>query len=188
MLPPIQEIRDEMILRLAQRARESGVRIIRDRRDGRFYASSASQPGLWHYITAVSCDCKGFARHARCMHHAALLVALGWVPEDDPDPSPEPNIAQLICCETCHGVGTHPATVSTGPNTWTYANVTCTDCHGRGRFACPACVDTGIVEVEGPFCGQTRTPCSCPRGQSLTVVDLTIVERTSGHPAEPEAA
>jgi hypothetical protein len=183
---PQEESRDQMILRLAQRARESGVRIIRDRHDGRFYVSSASCPGMWHYTTAVSCDCKGFASHGHYMHHSALLVALGWVAED---PEPEPTSpTPLIRCETCNGTGEIHGTVSTGPTSWTYSSLTCHDYHGRGQFACPACVDTGIVEAHGDFCGQTRTPCSCPVGQSLTVVDLTIVERTNAVPTERDAA
>lgn len=179
-----EESRDEMILRLAQRARESGVRIIRDRRDGRFYASSASCPGLWHYTTAVSCDCKGFASHGRCMHHSALLVALGWAGEGDPEP--EVTIGALpvptITCETCDGRGSVHGTVPTSATTWTYSDIVCPDCHGRGEFTCPTCQDSGITEVVSDFIGQSRTVCRCDAGQLLTVHDLTVVERETGTP------
>lgn len=72
--------------RLAEAARTKGIRIRRDRRDGRFYASSCSHPGRWHFVTAVSCDCPGFITHSRCTHHAALLAALGWLPPLEPEP------------------------------------------------------------------------------------------------------
>jgi hypothetical protein len=181
-----EETRDQMILRLAARARESGVRIVRELHENRYYASSASMPGYFHYVTGISCDCKGFSAHQKCMHWAALLVALGWVAEE-PEPDPT-SPAPLIRCETCNGAGEIHGTVSTGPTSWVYSSLTCHDCHGRGQFACPACVDTGIVEAYGDFCRQTRTPCSCPHGQALTVVDLTIVKRSRDMLIEQDAA
>ena len=99
------ETREEAIARLAQKARESGVKVLRDRKDGRFYVTSASTVGLMHYVTAVSCDCKGFASHQRCMHHAALLTALGWVGGE-----PEPIPATPAACSHCDGQGSTPAT------------------------------------------------------------------------------
>jgi hypothetical protein len=81
--------RDEVIRRLAAKARKEGVRLFHDVRDGRHYASSVSHPGKLHYVTGLSCDCPGFASHGRCKHHSALLVALGWVADDstvEPDP------------------------------------------------------------------------------------------------------
>ncbi len=72
--------------RLAEAARTKGIRIRRDRRDNRYYASSCSHPGRWHYVTAVSCDCPGFISHQRCSHHSALLAALGWLPPLPPAP------------------------------------------------------------------------------------------------------
>jgi hypothetical protein len=78
---------DQARRRLAQKARESGVTLRRDA-DGRWYASSVSQPGTWHYVTGFTCDCLGFGRVQRCMHHSALLAHLGWLPEDPRDPDP----------------------------------------------------------------------------------------------------
>jgi hypothetical protein len=72
--------------RLAVLGRKKGIRILRDRRDGRYYASSASQSGKWYFVTAVSCDCPDFITHARCTHHSALLAALGWLPPMPPTP------------------------------------------------------------------------------------------------------
>ncbi len=79
---------DEARRRLAQQARDQGVRL-RLAADGRWSASSVSQPGAWHYVTGFSCDCPGFIAHSRCMHHSALLACLGWLPDNGPaDPVP----------------------------------------------------------------------------------------------------
>lgn len=120
------ETREPAVARLAQKARESGVKVLRDRRDGRFYVSSASTPGLFHYVTAVSCDCKGFASHGRCMHHSALLVALGWV-GDEPTPEPEPT-----ACVSCNGSGSTSSTeLYRGQRVEIF--ISCHRCHGTGH-------------------------------------------------------
>jgi hypothetical protein len=121
-----QETREEAILRLAQRARESGVKLVRNARDGRHFVSSASQPGQWHYVTALSCDCRGFATHGRCMHHSALLVALGWVTED---PTPEPGPAT---CASCNGQG-HTTGTELYRGSRVDIMVSCHRCHGTGQ-------------------------------------------------------
>ncbi len=104
------ETREEAIARLAQRARESGVAIRRDC-TGRYYVSSASQGGQWHYCTAISCDCRGFAAHGQCMHHSLLLVHLGWVGDE---PEPESSLRTIRSeptpCASCGGAGSTPAT------------------------------------------------------------------------------
>jgi hypothetical protein len=124
-----QEAVDQAIGRLAQKARDLGVRLVRDD-DGRYYASSVSRPGHWHYVTGVSCDCPGFASHGRCMQHPALMAALGWTGH-----TPEPDrvsVKAQVRCQECDGRGSTPGTVSTGPRTWAYANVMCISCHGTG--------------------------------------------------------
>lgn len=102
-----RETVDAAIIRLAEQARRSGVRICRDRRDGRHYATSVSQPGTWHYVTAYSCDCRGFVTHQRCQHHSALLAALGWINDEVPEPEPpvpatSPGSSE---CHECLGSG-----------------------------------------------------------------------------------
>lgn len=96
-----RETYEDAVHRLAQQARDKGVRLVRDVRDGRHYASSISKPGTWHYVTGISCDCQGFVSHGRCMHHSALMSALGWDgSEPEPDDIHEPE------CYTCHDTGT----------------------------------------------------------------------------------
>jgi hypothetical protein len=95
-----RETREEAVARLAQKARDLGVRLVRDG-DGRHYASSISRPGTWHYVTGWSCDCQGFATHQRCMHHSALLSALGW-----DGSTPEPETITTPACRTCQDAGT----------------------------------------------------------------------------------
>lgn len=91
----------ETVQRLAAKARREGVRLYRDSRDGRYYASSASQPGKMHYVTGVSCDCQGFQTHQRCMHHSALVTALGWTGGEA-----EPvDALPVSVCRRCAGTG-----------------------------------------------------------------------------------
>ena len=84
----ITETERTALTRLLAKAKAEGVKLLRDQ-DGRHYASSVSRPGTRHYVTAYSCDCRGFIAHQRCKHLAALLSALGWLPgTPEPDPAP----------------------------------------------------------------------------------------------------
>jgi hypothetical protein len=102
--PQSGETTDQARHRLAQKARESGVTLRRDS-DGRWYASSVSQPGIWHYVTGFSCDCLGFGRVQRCVHHSLLLTHLGWLAEDDPyGPAPAtPSTISPLAVSTSDG-------------------------------------------------------------------------------------
>ena len=121
------ESREDALIRLADQARTSGVRLYMDRKDGRFYASSRSQPGTFHRLTGFSCSCPGFIHHGRCSHLAAFHAALGWLDLNDPEPEPPAISAN---CPVCNGAGGECGTVSTGRG-WTYASVTC----GTGQRA-----------------------------------------------------
>ncbi len=81
----MDETIDAARIRLAERAKHEGVRILRDNRDNRHYATSTSQPGVLYFVTLMSCTCKGFMAHQRCRHHSALLAAYGAL---EPDPTP----------------------------------------------------------------------------------------------------
>ncbi len=117
------------LTRLATKARADGIRLFRDK-SGRYFASSASKPGTLHFITGYSCDCLGFVTHQRCKYHSALMVALGWVDDND-DPEPEPP-TPISTCGECQGQGQVSGTVSTGPTSWRYGSVCCPDCDGSG--------------------------------------------------------
>jgi len=121
------ESRTDALRRLAQVARESGVKLMRDT-DGEYWATSVSEPGWLYRLEPDSCGCRGFAMHRRCRHVAALHAHLGWL--DSPEPTPP---APAPCSE-CQGTGQTCGTVSTG-RSWTFASITCIACHGVGRIA-----------------------------------------------------
>jgi hypothetical protein len=100
-----------------------GVKLIRAA-SGRYYAESRSAPGTLWFLTGFSCQCPGFLHRQTCRHHRALMQALGWT-------RPEPTPPAVTCAE-CHGAGTVPATIATGPRSWAYTNETCPSCHGTG--------------------------------------------------------
>jgi hypothetical protein len=148
-----QETREQALHRLADKARQEGVKLYQDPVDGRYYASSVSQPGHKHYVTGYSCDCVGFAKHGRCKHHAALLSALGWIdsrpnaPKRLPQPKSAPVKAEPdptapapleIRCSDCNGTGEIQYTQGTGPRTFRYAWQTCRSCRGTGRMVIAA--------------------------------------------------
>ncbi len=91
----------EALVRLAAKAKADGIKLYQDPKDGRFYASSRSKPGTFHYLTGFSCTCRGFITHQRCSHLAALHSALGWL-----DPTP-PAVSSPITsnCGECQGTG-----------------------------------------------------------------------------------
>ena len=72
------EQHDEAVVRLAAQATANGVRIYAC--DLTYYATSTSDPGTLHRVTAWSCDCIGYVFHGRCQHHAALLQHIGDLP------------------------------------------------------------------------------------------------------------
>lgn len=120
----------EGIARLAAKARQDGVKLYRDRRDGRHYASSSTTPGKHYYVTLASCQCQGFIHHQRCKHWAALHVATILQDGHDPTPPAEAPRSSATCGE-CQGTGQTCGTVNAGRG-WTYASITCIACHGTG--------------------------------------------------------
>jgi len=106
--------------RLAALAQTRGLRLTQES-ETVWFCSSASQHGDPHFVTGLSCDCRGFQEHQRCTHFALLLDALGWLPEVDSSNSatvPCPNCSGggvLVYrsfeerCPECHGSGEVPA-------------------------------------------------------------------------------
>jgi hypothetical protein len=118
----IAESRQDALARLAQVARESGVRLLRDL-DGAWYATSASEPDVLHQVTVDRCSCRGFAYHGRCRHVARLLEHLGQL---DPEPTPMAMTAPLPC-RGCGGRG-YQIQARYGER----VDVACPCCNGEG--------------------------------------------------------
>ncbi len=125
------ETRTDALRRLAQVARESGVKLMRDT-NGDYWATSVSEPGWLYRLEPDSCGCRGFAMHRRCRHVAALWSHLGYL-EDPEDPGPTPPAS----CPTCHGTGSECGTVASG-RSWRYDSIVCTSCHGTGTVSAAA--------------------------------------------------
>ena len=102
----ITETERTALTRLLAKARTEGVKLLRDQ-DGRHYASSVSQPGKLHYVTGLSCDCRGFIAHQRCKHLAALLAAKGWL-DGTPDPDAAPMAITLAHVDGHYSLANDP--------------------------------------------------------------------------------
>jgi hypothetical protein len=84
--------------RLAALAEKRELRLTQER-PGVWFCSSASSPEP-HYVTGLSCDCRGFMEHQRCSHYALLLAHLGWLPALEPEDAPA-----TAPCVNCSGGG-----------------------------------------------------------------------------------
>ncbi len=102
----ITETERTALTRLLAKARAEGVKLTRDQ-DGRHFASSVSQPGKLHYVTGLSCDCRGFIAHQRCKHLAALLAAKGWL-DGTPEPDPAPMAITLAHVDGHYSLDAEP--------------------------------------------------------------------------------
>jgi len=117
---------DEAFHRLAAEARRQNVVVYRvaGPKGPQWFSPSQSRPGGVHALTAVSCDCDGFVRWQRCMHHSALLDHLGWLPVIGPDPEPDPPatpvamVVPLAPCPDCHGEGWRKVSTGGGLSDW----------------------------------------------------------------------
>jgi hypothetical protein len=107
----------EDLHRLAALDQVRGLRLTQES-ESVWFCSSASQHGEPHYVTGLSCDCRGFQEHQRCTHYALLLDHLGWLPEVA-ESAPAP-------CANCSGGGV------------LYVR----DCE-RAGWPCPPCPECG---------------------------------------------
>src|SRR5215210_367301 len=87
--------------RLAALAHERGLRLTQESATV-WFCSSASQHSDPHYVTGLSCDCRGFVEHQRCTHYALLLDHRDWLPEIEEAPAPDG-------CLWCTGSGRIPS-------------------------------------------------------------------------------
>jgi hypothetical protein len=109
----VKTVEIEQVMRLAAKAKQEGVRLYVDRRDGRHYASSATTAGRLYFVTLASCTCPGFVSHGRCKHWAALQLAIALDGSPDPDPVAVSEIKNLIsetgavlpACDLCFDAG-----------------------------------------------------------------------------------
>jgi hypothetical protein len=98
-----------------------------------WYCSSASRPDP-HYVTGLSCDCRGFQEHQRCTHYALLLDHLGWLPEVECESLTEAPALTLVPCWNCSGGGV----------------VYVKDCERAGwpHPPCPVCTGAGQIQSQ----------------------------------------
>ncbi len=123
------ETRTEALRRLAQVARESGVKLMCDT-DGDYWATSVSEPGWLYRLEPDRCGCRGFATHRRCRHVAALHAHLGYL---DPDSTPPAEtLPDQGTCGECGGNGEEPGLGTRQFSSWMTTWETCRTCAGTG--------------------------------------------------------
>ena len=114
------------IRRLAPKARESGVKLFRDPKDGRAGITRVPRADWGTCITSPPSPAPVPALPTTVgasITRRSCRPSPGSPTEADPQP---------ILCDVRRGVGTHPGTTSTGRG-WAYANVICEACHGTGQ-------------------------------------------------------
>ena len=73
--------------RMADEAAARGLRVFTVVSSGGWLVNSQSDQSVLYPVDPVGgCVCHGYQRHQRCSHYAALIAALGWLP-DLPDPA-----------------------------------------------------------------------------------------------------
>jgi hypothetical protein len=108
--------------RLADLAQARDLRVF-EVGPNQWFCTSQSDPFALHTVTGFSCDCRGFLHHQRCIHHAALLAHLGWLPElEDETPASAMGDTPADC----------PACCGCGVVTYRTFEERCTTCGGSG--------------------------------------------------------
>jgi|GEM_PF-2424153 len=125
---------DAAVIRLAAEAARRGITVFRAAGPAgpEWFCPSSSQPGVLHRVTGLSCDCRGFMRHGRCTHHAALLDHMQWLPTVTGDPDPEtPTPAPIAMavpatpCPSCHGEGYRRMSTAGHLDAWVIVDCRC---------------------------------------------------------------
>jgi hypothetical protein len=125
--PAPGETPEQRIERLAQKGLISGIRMVREKRTGLLYATSASDAGTIYALnlTARSCSCDGFQRHGICSHLCLALVEAGLV-------GCQPPAREPVTCPECHG--RRGERMSTGGSLSDWIWRTCSTCQGEGTI------------------------------------------------------
>jgi len=120
-----QETTEQALSRLAGKARHEGVRLQLNPRTGQYFATSGTTAGKRYAVTGFSCECHGFATHGRCKHYAALMAALGFLPQSGEAAPADP-------CRSCEGRGYHIKARQVGRGQFVREDVPCPACQGAG--------------------------------------------------------
>lgn len=80
------ETPEQMLLRLARKARANGCRLYMESSTEEVFVTSATMEGVLYHVTRTTCSCKGHEVFARCQHRALYLYAIGEIVEPEPDP------------------------------------------------------------------------------------------------------
>ena len=127
--------------RLAALAHTRGLRLTQESESAWFASSvSTDEP---HYVTGLSCDCRGFMEHQRCTHYAALLDHLDWLPELEDEASVTVPAVLTVPCGNCAGGGVVyvPDCARAG-----WPHPVCPECQGSGIAAGPV----ALTEARSP--------------------------------------
>jgi hypothetical protein len=81
------ETPEQMMLRLARKAREEGCELLMESRTEEVFVTSGTMAGVCYRVDRDACSCKGFEVYRRCKHHGLYLYALGVIVEPDPEPA-----------------------------------------------------------------------------------------------------
>lgn len=119
---------------------------------GHYFATSDRTSTVVHHVTGYSCTCLVFTRFGRCMHRAALLVGMGWLPMlefpaggSDPAFSPFRDDTVPAKAPSLYESTSATVTAVTPTEETTADDARPPDVRGRELVVCPICAGTGAV-------------------------------------------
>lgn len=122
-----QETPVDALVRLVGKARQEGVKLQHNPATGQYLASSVSTPGTRHALTPAGCDCTDFAQYGRCKHYAALMAALGFLPQ------PGEAVPVPSTCRHCERRGYWIQARKVGRGQYARVDVPCPYCSSDGH-------------------------------------------------------